>query len=515
MTQSSSIQFAAAELLRRREALEGVAECAEYLGIGVAAAHHRVVCDAITSMMLDDDADILVLLMPPGSGKSSYANQAALAWQMARAPESRNLLVSNTAELAERWGRRLRGVMGDTAWQALSGTSLDPESQAASRFGTSRGGEFMATGAGSAILGLRVDGLCVIDDPHRSMADAASEGQSAAMHDWFASDLMTRLTPTGKVVLIQQRLAWNDLAGYVMRKYGGIDSPKRLKVVTLRMVAEAGEEDPLGRLPGDRLWPEYFTDAMVEDAKLDPVKWQTLYQQHPVVGTNEFCSRSMLEIVGQVPPLGTLRVIEASDFALGENGTKGDFTAHVVAGVDPTGAIFVLDMWRDRQPTLQAVDAMLDKAEAWHPMALLADNDNMVRSMKQFIYDRMRARKLGFHLKFLPTGGRDKRARAAPLEGLLHLRRVKLLSGSWNEDLVRELTEFPVGKHDDAVDCLSLIARHIVEIGRGSEAPQPVDPFAAPPVVERDGRLYLNRPLESLFHEHERGLNSGYSKGRV
>jgi predicted phage terminase large subunit-like protein len=243
---------------------------------------------------------------------------------------------------------------------------------------------------------------------------------------------------------------------------------------------------------------------MVRDAKLDPVKYATLFQQHPVVGTNEFCSRDMLEIVDSPPPLRNLRVIEASDFALGENSTKGDFTAHVAVGVDPESNFWVLDVWRDRQPTLQAVDAMLDQAEKYKPVAMLADDDVLVRSMRQFIYDRMRERGKSWFMKFLPTRGRDKRARAAPLEGLLHLRRVKLVRGSWNEDVLKELTEFPVGRHDDVVDCLSLIARHVIEIGKGKADPAPAqDPFRHQPIIERDGRPYLNRSLDEMWKDRE------------
>lgn len=499
-------------LTAQRAALDSLATFADVLGIGTPATHHALVCDAITEMLVQDTADILVVLMPPGSAKSTYASIALPAWAMARDPRAKVLQASNTAELAERWGRRVRGIVaGDIHRAMFPQTDLDPASQAASRWGTTAGGEYLALGTGASVLGFRAD-LAIIDDPHRSLEDATSEVTSRKVAEWFDNDLTTRLTPRGKIVLVQQRLAWNDLAGHVMRKYGGTDSPKRLKVIVLKMEAEAGDDDPLGRQPGERLWPEWFTEQQVADAKLDPVKWRTLYQQHPVVGTSEFCSREMIEVVDRVPHFDQLRIVQASDFALGENSTRGDFTAHLVAGVGPDGTLYILDLWRDRQPTLQAVEAQLRLAVAYNPRALLADDDNLVRSMRQFIYDRMQALGRTFWLKFLPTRGKDKRARAAPLEGLLHLRRVKLLKANWNELLLREFTEFPVGPHDDIVDCASLIARHIIEVGRGSEAPVAVDPFAKPAVVEQGGRLYLNRTLDSLFEENESRIGKGYSR---
>jgi hypothetical protein len=78
--------------------------------------------------------------------------------------------------------------------------------------------------------------------------------------------------------------------------------------------------------------------------------------------------------------------------------------------------------------------------------------------------------------KFLPTRGNEKRARPALLEGLLHLRKVKLVKAAWNESLITESCEFPVGAHDDLVDCLSPVARHLLQFGRGPREAEAVKP---------------------------------------
>ena len=46
--------------------------------------------------------------------------------------------------------------------------------------------------------------------------------------------------------------------------------------------------DPLGRKPGERLWPEWFIAERVETAKREPRAWNALYQQRPVVEEGDY-----------------------------------------------------------------------------------------------------------------------------------------------------------------------------------------------------------------------------------
>jgi hypothetical protein len=90
------------------------------------------------------------------------------------------------------------------------GAGLAPDSQAAGRWETDRGGEYFAAGVGGAIAGRRAD-LVVIDDPVRSREDADSELIRDKTWDWYKSDLYTRLKPGGRIVLIQTRWHEDDL----------------------------------------------------------------------------------------------------------------------------------------------------------------------------------------------------------------------------------------------------------------------------------------------------------------
>src|SRR5262249_58383184 len=100
------------------------------------------------------------------------------------------------------------------------------------------GGYSSAGGRGSAIIGFRANGA-LIDDPIRSREDADSQHVRDKIWDWYKSDLLTRLAPGGRVVLIQTRWHEDDLAGCIIAEMerGG----ERWEIVSLPAEAEAGD----------------------------------------------------------------------------------------------------------------------------------------------------------------------------------------------------------------------------------------------------------------------------------
>jgi hypothetical protein len=62
--------------------------------------------------------------------------------------------------------------------------------------------------------------LAVIDDPIRSHKDADSQAVRDRTWDWYKTDLLTRLRPGGRVVLIQTRWHEDDLAGRILAEAG-------------------------------------------------------------------------------------------------------------------------------------------------------------------------------------------------------------------------------------------------------------------------------------------------------
>ena len=268
------IHDVATELLRRREIRNNLTAWCRHCGFEP-AKHHQLLIDRL-QRIARGEIDRLAVFMPPGSGKSIYGSVLFPPWFMAKAPGKSIIAASHTLELAEKWGRRVRGLVAGHS--PTLGVSLSPESQAAGRWQLTAEGEYFAAGVGGAIVGFRADGA-IIDDPVRSHEDAYSETTREKVWDWYKSELLTRLRPGGWVVLISTRWHEDDLAGRVLQEGGW-------EVVSLPAEAEPG--DLLGRQPGEFLWDDdkyypYGEQLRAQKRALPPATWAALYQQNPLV----------------------------------------------------------------------------------------------------------------------------------------------------------------------------------------------------------------------------------------
>ena len=96
------------------------------------------------------------------------------AWLIGKNPKLKIIQTTHTAELAVRFGRKVRNLMEmDRYREIFPDVDLRADSKAAGRWDTGQGGEYYAAGGGGAITGRGADRLS-IDDPH-SEQDALSE----------------------------------------------------------------------------------------------------------------------------------------------------------------------------------------------------------------------------------------------------------------------------------------------------------------------------------------------------
>jgi len=431
------------------------------MDIGIPAAHHHLICDAIDEL-LDDLWDELIILAPPGSAKSTYTSIALPSYFMGRFPKGHILTASYSTELAEKWGRRVRNIVDTPTFKALFSVSLSKDATAATRWATNEGGEFYGAGVGSGILGFRAD-LAVIDDPISGFEQAQSITQLSKIHNWYETDFITRLKPQGKVVLICQRLARNDLAGYLIDR--NITSPtRRQRILTLPMIATAN--DPLGRQPGERLWPEWYTQEMVIDAQRDDYKWKTLYQQEPPADEGSWVSTE--EVQFRESPINPSTTYGMSDLALSVN--TGDYTVHIVVAVDADGDWDILEARRARTDPDSSATTLVALCQAHRPQEWLIDDDNASKVFGPLVATK--ARQVGTNVpwKPMPMRGQDKETRAAPLRGQFKRRKVYMPPNApWTSWLTKELLQFPnaLGQGvDDGVDALGLMGRRLLQISR-------------------------------------------------
>ena len=451
---------AAAELLRRRRIRASLTEWCRLNGYEPARHHELIIAEL--EAIARGEIDRLALFLPPGSAKSTYGSVLFPPWYLARRPDAAIIAASHTAELAERWGRKVRNLIAEHSLEL--GISVAGDNKAAGRWETSAGGEYFAAGVGGAIAGRRAD-LAVIDDPVRSREDADSKKVRDAQWDWYKFDLLTRLKPGAAIVLIQTRWHEDDLAGRILSEEGD-----RWRVVSLPMEAE--DNDPLGRSPGDPLWPEWFTDRMRADAKRDARVWSALYQQRPVPDDGAYFLRDWLRPVEQLPPLETLRVYGGSDYAVTADG--GDYTVHVVVGVDPEDRIYVLDVWRRQAASDEWVEAWCDLVRKWRPIEWAEETGQIKAGVGPFLDRRARERRAYCYRRQFPTRG-DKAVRAQSIRGRAAMGGLYLpVHAPWRAEFESELLRFPAAPHDDQVDALGLVGQ-LLDTMLSGRKPEPAN----------------------------------------
>src|ERR1017187_3425696 len=215
---SVSPQEAAQELLKRRAARKNLPSFIDYLCFGFQfAAHHRLIMSELEAVERGETAR-LMLLLPPGSAKSTYASILFPPWFLGRNPEMSILGVSNTTDLAERFSRRVRNIVATPEYgRVFEDNGLSADSAAAGNWETLKGGEFFAAGMGSAIAGRRAD-LGLIDDPIKTRQEADSDRVRQTQWDWYVNDFLTRLKPGARQILIQTRWHEDDLGGRILER---------------------------------------------------------------------------------------------------------------------------------------------------------------------------------------------------------------------------------------------------------------------------------------------------------
>jgi predicted phage terminase large subunit-like protein len=404
------------------------------------AAHHLAMMAALEAVA-DGRTPRLMLLLPPGSAKSTYASELFPAWWLARHPRGAVIAASHTASLAEHFGRRVRRLL--TAHGARLDLTLRADAHAASRFATECGGEYFAIGVRGAVTGRRAD-LALIDDPIASFADAASRAGRDHLWDWYRTELLTRLKPNAAVVVVMTRWHRDDLAGRLLEQPGW---------TVLRLPALAEEGDPLGRDAGDALWPGWEDRAALlakREAVGEP-SFAAMYQQAPMPEAGTLFGVDKLTLV-DTPPLGP--AVRGWDLASGTDPSRDpDWTVGVLLARDGDKR-FVVDDVRRARVGPEALDAfVLEVAQRdGTDVAISLPRDPGQASAYQIM--SLIHTLAGFRVRATAETG-PKPLRAGGIASQVCIGNVQLRRAPWNRDFIEELAMFPNGRKDDQVDALS------------------------------------------------------------
>lgn len=450
------------------------------------AEHHRLIARHLEAVERGE-IKRLMITMPPRHGKSMLASEFFPAWYMGRNPDHYVVTATYAQELADDFGRKVKNQIADASYQLVfPGVGLADDSKSAKRFhvedqmggyehGLKQRGAFYAVGVGGPLTG-RGAHLLLIDDPVKNREDADSEVIRKKTKDWYTSTAYTRLMPGGCIVIIQTRWHEDDLSGWLLAEHKHEGWVK----LDLPAINEVGEA----------LWPEQYDIPALEKirAAIGSRDWSALYQQRPNPEEGDYFRREWLRPYETRPPVETMKVYGASDYAVTSDG--GDYTVHIVVGVDPNNQMWLLDLWRKQASSDVWVEAWCDMVRQWRPSQWGEESGQINAGVGPFLVKRARERKT-YTWRRQFASRHDKAVRAQSIRGRMAMDGLMVPKNApWLADFEHELLTFPAGKNDDQVDALGLFGQLLEFVGKGEE---PKDETPKPKELE-----YVAGPMGTI-----------------
>lgn len=475
----------------------------------------------------------LLINVPPGMMKSLIVNVFWPAWEWGprNMPHTRFICAAHQQTLAIRDSTKMRRLVTSDWYQNYWGDRvvLTGDQNAKTKFENTATGFREAIAAGS-ITGSRGDRV-LIDDPH-SVEGANSDAVRASTIEWFTEALPTRLNnpATSAIVVIMQRLHEEDVSGIILDRkgfagtYDHICLPMRYETWRDGTATWLGYEDPREE-DGELLFPDRFPADVVDDleGKLGPYATAGQHQQAPTPRGGGVIKDSWWQLWEEdaFPPMDY--VVASLDTAYSTKADeRGDYSALTIWGVwsgspnlkttrdvdrygkpyeRPAPGVFSSDLdavprvmlmyaWAERLELHDLVTKVIRDCTTMKVDKILIENKAAGHSVAQEIRRLMSHER--FFVQMYDPKSVDKLGRLYSVQHLFAEGMIHAPDRKYAEEVIRQVSSFPRGKHDDLVDTVSMALRHMRDIGlltRSAERMAEID----------ESKQFTGRPPAPLY----------------
>jgi len=364
------------------------------------------------------------------------------------------------------------------------------------------------------------------DDPH-SVEGAASDAMRNTTLEWFTEAVPTRLNnpATSAIVVIMQRLHEEDVSGVILERKGyaglwdAIILPMRFEVWRKNLPTKLGYVDPR-EVEGELLFEERFSEKTVTDLEnsLGPYATAGQLQQTPMPRGGGIIKDEWWRKWPdnqEYPPCDY--IVGSLDTAYTEK-QENDFSAMTIWGVFTTSSkatptkvitregqilsfqervyqegapnVVMIYAWQERLAFPNLVAKVLKTCRDCRVDHLLIENKAAGISVGQELRQALGSGSFGIQLVD-PRGG-DKVARLYSVQHIFSEMMVWAPDKEWAEMVIRQVSTFPKGKHDDLVDSLSQSLRYLRDTGMLTRAVERMDQ------IEQD-RIFKGRTPAPLY----------------
>ena len=411
----------------------------------IEGAHHRKVAQEYEKLSTNPGSRVIIN-MPPRHTKSEFASYMLPAWLIGKNPKLKIIQTTHTAELAVRFGRKVRNLMEMKEYkEVFPDVELSADSKAAGRWETGQGGEYYAAGVGGAITGRGAD-LLIIDDPH-SEQDALSETALEHAYEWYTSGPRQRLQPGGSIVIVMTRWSLKDLTGKLIKAQGSDIMSDQWDLVEFPAILPSG----------NILWPEFWNkdELLRVKASLSLSKWNAQWQQNPTAEEGAIIKKEWWNKWEKDTTPVVSYIMQSYDTAFSKKETA-DYSAITTWGVfcpveGEADNIILMDAQRGRWDFPELKAKALKEYKYWEPDMVLIE----AKATGTPLTDELRTMGIPV-VNYTPSKGKDKHTRMHMVAPIFESGKVWAPEKKFSEEVIDECAAFPNGDYDDYCDSMSM-----------------------------------------------------------
>jgi len=442
---------------------------AEPMLVGI---HTNEICRRIDKAIYDFDHGIstyLIITVPYRHGKSDIVSRYLPAHFIGAHPDCDVMLVTYASSLAQEFSAFSRDIASSEEYQEVFRRNYSTGT-ADSWHVTGGSGTVTASGLTSGITGKGYH-LGVLDDFCAGRAEAESDSQREKAWQGFTNDFFTRQAPVSITIVLATPWHVDDIIGRIKARNDENNQaydPAFQKFDVISFPAMDGEvevwDDELHAMVTkkyDYLFPERFKPEWYKRqmSSLGTYGTASLLQCNPQVRGGNMIDTSKVNIIDSLenfPQIKYYRVWDLAHTAKQRTKDDPDYTSGTLLAYQKVDGdlyrLWIKDVARirgsapERDNFIRSVTEK-DGNSVTVAIEISADSRDAIATLQRILQGRR-------IVKGVQTKG-DKVARMSPVEPIFDAGNVFIHRGDWNYDWLKEVGEFPQGKHDDQIDNMS------------------------------------------------------------
>ena len=433
--------------------------------------HTRTICHLIDEAIEDfknGKSTYIVVKVHPRAGKSEILSQNLTAHFIGAFPDKEVMICCYNASLAEKNSKLARRIIETKEFKEIY---PNIEIEGGVQQWNVKGYSAMVTASG-LISGITGNGYSVglLDDYIAGRDNAESQTIRDKIWEEFTDSFLTRRAPVSITFVLATQWHVDDIIGRIEKKIDPQSEDYDENFPKFRIVSfpASGEGDVWVERTKETkahwehqkweyLFPERFTSEFYKQqrAALGDYSYSALYQCNPQIRGGNLFVTDKIQFHDKVEDFPKTKYYRIWDYAHSEKQTQKadpDFTSGTLltfTKIEGLWHLWIKDVVRLRAKAPErdnVVRAATDKDGMSVTVGVenSLDSKDSVNAMQTLLMGKRSVVPINIRI--------DKIARAGYVEPIFEAGHVHVLRADWNLDWLKEVKDFPSGKHDDQVD---------------------------------------------------------------